>query len=165
MGEASRRRKLDPSYGKVTSLRTPSLKNQHSEKIFHELLKQFQVEFYHLFNAETVPENYQTVTEQVRLWLKDKLLIYRESDRAYIAKFIFYLIVGGGEKANINPLATSCIFKAVKDYFTPDELQSLLDHLDKDLKKKGKSSITNSCVKFVYEEIAQEAKLSLQSKS
>jgi hypothetical protein len=159
MGEASRRKKLDPNYGKVVSLRTPSLKNEYSDKVFNELIEQFRVEFAHLFRTETVPENYHTVAEQVRLWLKDKLSTYREEDRAYIAKFIFSTLVKVGEEVGFSPLAISCIFKAVKDYFTPDELQSLLNHLDS--RKKGQSSITNSCVKFADEEIAKEAKLSL----
>ncbi len=62
MGEASRRQKLDPNYGKVPALRTQSLKYKHTAKILQELIEQFQVEFIELYNAETVPENYQTIT-------------------------------------------------------------------------------------------------------
>lgn len=161
MGEASRRQKLDPNYGKVPDLSTPSLFDKHSEKIFLELIEQFPVEFTHLLNAETIPENYQTVTEQVRLWLKDQLSTYREPDRAYLAKFIFCTLVGVGEEVSLNPLAISCIFKAVKDYFTPDELQGLLDSLEQDFRTESQSDITDPCVKFAYEEMAIEAKLSL----
>ncbi|NJL51433.1 MAG: hypothetical protein HC930_03055 [Hydrococcus sp. SU_1_0] len=51
MGEASRRRKLDPSYGKIISLNTPSLKNEHSYEIFQELIR--QAEFVHLLRTKT----------------------------------------------------------------------------------------------------------------
>ncbi len=35
MGEAARRQKLDPNYGKVISLSTRALKQEHSEQIFY----------------------------------------------------------------------------------------------------------------------------------
>ena len=160
MGEASRRQKLDPNYGKVPSLTTPSLKYKHSEIIFQELIEQFQVEFTNLFNAKNVPENYQTVTEQVRLWFKDKLLTYREPDRVYLAKYVFFMLVEIEEQVSFSPLAISCIFRAVKDYFTTDELQGLLNRFDKELSTE-QSSTTDPCEKFAYEDISQEIKLSL----
>ena len=76
MGAASRRKKLDPNYGKVISLPTPSLKYKHLDKISQEFLKQFDQELDELLEAETVPENYQTIKEKVRLWLHNRLLVY-----------------------------------------------------------------------------------------
>ncbi len=160
MGEASRRQKLDPNYGKVPSLSTPALKYKHSEIIFEELTEQFKVELGHLFNAKTVPENYQTVTEEVRSWLHDKLLTYREPDRVYLAKYVFFMLVEIEEHVSFSPLAISCIFKAVKDYFAPDELQGLLNRFDRELPTAQFSS-TDPCEKFAYEEMAKDIKLSL----
>ncbi len=120
MGAAARRKKLDPNYGQVISLSTQSMKYKHSKKIFSELMEQFQVELNALFIAETVPENYQTVTEQIRLWLKEQLLTYREPDRAELAKLIFFALVVVQEDVSFSLLAVSCIFKAVKDYLTPE---------------------------------------------
>ena len=161
MVEASRRQKLDPNYGKVPELSTPSLKYKHAEKIFSELMEQFQVEFNALFIAETVPENYQTVTEQVRLWLNNKLSTYREPDRAELAKLIFLALVVVQEDVSFSLLAVSCIFKAVKDYLTPDEIQIFLDSLDEAVSQESQFYRTDPCAKFAYEEIAIEAKLSL----
>ncbi len=161
MGAASRRKKLDPNYGKVTSLSTRSLKYKHLQKICQEFIEQFQVELTELFNAETVPENYQTVKEEVRLWFKEQLLTYREADRAELAKLLFCIIVGVNKDDLFNPLLISCVFKAVKDYLTPRELQVLLDGLDEDFSWESESDITAPCTKFAYEEMVQEAKLSL----
>ena len=161
MGAASRRKKLDPNYGTISSLPTQSMKYKHSKKIFSELIKQFQVEFIELYNAETVPENYQTVTEEVRLWFNNKLLTYREPDRPYLAKYLFYMLEEVEEYVSLNPLAISCLFKAAKDYFAPCSLQVLLDGLEEALGWKGQSEITAPCEKFAYEEMAQSAKLSL----
>ena len=161
MGAASRRKKLDPNYGKVTSLSTRSLKYKHLQKICQEFIEQFKVELTELFNAETVPENYQTVKEEVRLWFKEQLLTYREADRAELAKLLFCIIVGVNKDDLFNPLLISCVFKAVKDYLTPRELQVLLDGLDEDFSWESESDITDPCTKFAYEEMVQEAKLSL----
>ena len=160
MGEASRRKKLDPNYGKVSSLSTRSLKYKHLGKICQEFIKQFHQEFNELFEAETVPVNYQTVKEEVRLWLKNKLSIYRQADRAELAKLLFYLLVGVQEDDLFNPLLISCIFKAVKEYLTPRELQGLLDSLDEDFSWGSQSDITAPCAQFAYEDMVQEAKLS-----
>ena len=161
MGEASRRKKLDPNYGKVISLRTLELKQEHSYKIFVELIKQWRVELLDLSQAKTVPENYQTITEQVRLWLKNKLLTYREADRAELAKLLFCTAVALEEDTFFKDLAISCLFKAVKDFLTPDFLQGLLDNLEKDLKKKSAFPVTDPSTKFAIEEMAEEIKLSL----
>ena len=107
MGEASRRKKLDPNYGQVPSLSTPSMKEKHSGEIFLELMKQFPQAFTHLFKTRDVPENYQTVTEEVRLWLNNQLLIYREADRADLAKLLFTTMVGVGDELSLNLLAIS----------------------------------------------------------
>ena len=160
MGEASRRKKLDPNYGKVTSLSTRSLKYKHLDKICQEFIEQFQVELTELFNAETVPESYQTVKEEVRLWFKQQLLTYREADRAELAKLLFCMIAGIHEDDLFNPLLISCIFKAVKEYLTPRELQVLLGSLVEDFSWESGSDITDPCTKFAYEEMVQEAKLS-----
>ena len=161
MGAASRRQKLDPNYGQVISLSTPSMKYKHSKKIFSELMEQFQVELNALFIAETVPENYHTVTEQIRLWLKEQLLTYREPDRAELAKLIFFTLVVVQEDVSFSLLAVSCIFKAVKDYLTPDGIQLFLNSLDEAVRQESQFYRTDPCAQFAYEEITQSAKLSL----
>ena len=161
MGEAARRKKLDPHYGKVTSLSTPSMKEKHSGEIFYELIKQFPQAFKHLFKTSDVPDNYQTVTEEIRLWLHNKLSIYRPTDQVDLAKLLFSTMVGVGDELSLNPLAISCMFKAVQDYFTPDELQSLLDVVDKELKRSSQSYSQAPCIKFAHEEMAKDIKLSL----
>ncbi len=161
MVEASRRQKLDPNYGKVPYLSTPYLKEKHSEKILLELIEQFPQAFKILFKTSDIPENYQTVTEEVRLWLHNQLSIYKPADQADLAKLLFSTMVGVGEELSLNPLAISCIFKAVKDYFTPDELQSLLDVVDKELKTSSPSYSKATCIKFAHEEMAKDIKLSL----
>ena len=160
MGEASRRQKLAPNYGKVPSLSTPDLKYKHSEIIYEELTEHFKVELAHLSKAKTVPENYQTVTEEVRLWLYNKLLTYRKPDRVYLAKYVFFMLVEIEEHVSFSPLAISCIFKAVKDYFSPSELQGLLNRFDRELPTE-RSFTTDPCEKFAYEEMVKEARLSL----
>ena len=160
MGAAARRKKLDPNYGKVTSLSTPDLKHKHSEIIFEELTEHFKVELAPLFHAKTVPDNYQTVTEEIRSWLHDKLLTYREQDRVYLAKYVFFMLVEIEERVSFSPVVISCIFKAVKDYFTPNELQSLLNRFDRELPTTQSDAI-DPCEQFAYEDISQEIKLSL----
>ena len=160
MGAASRRQKLDPNYGQVISLPTPSLKYKHLDKISQEFLKQFDQELDELLEAETVPENYQTIKEKVRLWLHNRLLVYSQADRAALAKLLFSIIVKIQEDNSFNPLLISCIFKAVKEYLNPRDLQGLLDSLYEDIKTESQSDITDPCEKFAYEEMVQEIKLS-----
>ncbi len=161
MGEASRRKKLDPNYGKVISLSTRSMKYKHLGEICLEFIEQFQVELTELMMAETVPENYQTVKEEVRLWFFEQLLTYREADRASLAKSLFFIIVGIHKNDLFNPLLISCIFKAVKEYLTPLELQVLLDGLYEDLSRESPSDLTAPFAQLAFEEMAQEIKLSL----
>ena len=161
MGAASRRKKLDPNYGQVISLSTQSMKYKHSKKIFSELMEQFHGELNALFVAETVPENYQTATEQIKLWLKEQLLTYREPDRAELAKLIFFALVVVQEDVSFSLLAVSCIFKAVKDYLTPDEIQIFLGSLDEAASQERQFYRTDPCAKFAYEEMMISAKLSL----
>ena len=161
MGEAARRKKLDPNYGKVPSLSTKARKEEHSDKIFYDFIVYFSLEFKNLLKAKTVPENYQTITEQVKLWVESQLLTYGKSDRVYLAKSIFYTLVTVEEHISISPLAMSCLFKAVKEYFPAKELQGLLNSLENDLKKQSQFPVTNPCEKFAHEEIAKEARLSL----
>lgn len=160
MGAAARRKKLDPNYGKVPSLSTPDLKYKHSEIIFEELTEHFKVELAPLFKAKTVPENYQTLTEEIRTWLYNKLLTYKEPDRVYLAKYVFFMLVEIEEQVSFSPLVISCIFKAVKEYFTLDELQGLLNRFDREL-PTAQFSPTDPCEKFAYEDMSQEIKLSL----
>ena len=161
MGEAARRKKLDPSYGKVTSLSTRSMKEKHSGDIFYELIKQFPQAFKVLFKTSEVPENYHTVTEEIRLWLHNQLSIYKPADQAELAQLLFTTMVGVADELSLNPLAISCITKAVKDYFTPDELKSLLDVVEKQLKRSSQSDSAAPCIKFAHEEMAKDIKLSL----
>ena len=161
MGEAARRKKLDPNYGKVPSLSTRARKKKHSKKIFHELLKEFAPELRSLSKAKTVPENYQTITERVKLWVDNQLLSYDKSDRAYLAKYLFRPFVVANEPLSLNPLIMSCLFKAVMEYFPPDQLQCFLNNLETDDNRERLFSPTDPCKKFAYEEIAQEVRLTL----
>lgn len=141
MGEASRRRKLDPDYGKVLSLSTKSLKEKHFEKILFEFMHQFPNELRDLLDAKTVPENYQAIAEQMRLWLSNRLSTYRESDRAFLAKMLFHTLVLAREEHIHNPLFISCLKQAVKDFLNPDVLQGLSDDLNKAFEKRQAAKI------------------------
>ncbi len=74
---------------------------------------------------------------------------------------VFGTVVALKEDTFFNDLAISCLFKAVKDFLTPDFLQGLLDNLEKDFRSPDRSLITDPSTKFAIEEMAEEIKLSL----
>ncbi len=74
---------------------------------------------------------------------------------------IFFALVVVQEDVSFSLLAVSCIFKAVKDYLTPDGIQIFLDGLDEAASQERQFYRTDPCAKFAYEEMTQSAKLSL----
>ena len=135
MGEAARRKKLDPNYGKISRLGTNSLKFKEAEKIIEELFKEFKLTLNKFMKAESIPENYQSDSEKIKQWLDERLLKYQEQDRSTLAQAIFAFIVSLGSEDLVNelgyhtevsPVLLMCFVKIVKNYLSREENEKLL---------------------------------------
>lgn len=147
MGEAKRRSKSDPNYGKFFDLSSASAKQKHSELVLQELFTFFSSELKILMSAKTFPAQYPSICERISSWFEQRLLPYRPGDREYIAQFILGLAVTLGEEFSlkdhfgrqddISLALFHCLFQATKHYLNQDalinlklRLQDALEHLE-----------------------------------
>jgi hypothetical protein len=129
MGEAKRRQQKDPNYGKLPSLSTTSAKSRHSELVIEELFTRFAPDLKKLITAQSFPDDYSQITTNITHWLHHRLQQYRQSDRAYIAQFIFALIAQLDDQLvvdkyqnshSVSPILLASIFQATKSYFSDE---------------------------------------------
>jgi hypothetical protein len=125
MGEAKRRRQLDPNYGKIHRLSNDAVKTQQAELVIKELFTYFSVELKTLMIATSFPNNYLEFTERVKRWLTLRLSRYTPQDRSCIAQFIFALITNLEDgiitdsydrEHPVSPLIICCFLRVTKNY-------------------------------------------------
>lgn len=146
MGEAKRRLKNDPNYGKVFNLSSAAAKAQHSELVVQELFTTFKSEFKTLISATTFSDDYHSICDRISYWFEQKLLHYQQQDREYIAQFTLGMIAQLDDysvinqyqqKEDVSPVLLCCLFQATKSYFSDEalfkmklRLQKLLQQFD-----------------------------------
>ena len=77
MGEAKRRSKSDPNYGKVFNLSSSSAKAQHSELVVQELFTTFERDFKILMTATALTDDFDSICDRLNHWFELKLLPYQ----------------------------------------------------------------------------------------
>lgn len=137
MGEAKRRKKLDPSYGQVHSLKNLKQREKHFDSLLEELFNQFKPELRKLILAEYIPDDYLQIKENISLWLETKLSGYRSEDKTMFANS---LLLFGGEinlELDSSPILFMCFMEVIKPYLSEEEW-SAIDRLAdlKDLKSE-----------------------------
>ena len=85
MGEAKRRKKLDPNYGKIRFLKTLGQQQKHCEQFVSDVYFKCEPQIKFLIKAEKIPDNYQQIRAQISEWIEKRLSKYCESDRETLA--------------------------------------------------------------------------------
>ena len=147
MGEAKRRSKSNPHYGKFFTLSSAAAKAKHSKQVVEDLFTAFPSEFKTLISAKAFPDQYQSICDRISPWFEQRLLQYRPQDREYIAQFVlgmaatigdeFVLDQQFGRKDDVSPAFFYCLFQVTKSYLDDDALikfklilQDALEHLE-----------------------------------
>ena len=165
MGEAKRRSKNDPNYGKLFDLSSAAAKARHSELVVDELFTLFHSEFKTLISAKTIPDNYQSICDRTKDWFGKRLLNYRPRDREYIVQFVlgmaakigdeFVLEREFGQHGTISPALFCCLFQATKNYLHDDALLQFQAILKKALEKLDPDDSTQLFAVSLLEQIQQ----------
>ena len=165
MGEAKRRALLDPNFGKVPHLSTTTIKERHAEEVLDELFTCFPVELKELITAQSFPDNYSHITEQISNWLNHRLLKYYPTDRQYIAQYVIgsitYLICEsvvdrGGTQNEVSLVFFCCFFKATKNHLPPESLRNLAAKLDSYFVQRRTEYPLSIFEESIYQELQQQ---------
>ena len=165
MGEAKRRAQLDPNFGKVPHLSTTALKDRQAELVLEQLFTRFSVELKKLITAQSFPDNYSQVSDQITNWLHHRLLKYYPSDRQYIAQFIFRLMTHlssesvvdqSGTQNEVSLVLFCCFLKATKNYLAPEALSNLAAKLDRSFAQRRTESPLSIFEESIYQELQQQ---------
>ncbi len=165
MGEAKRRALLDPNFGKVPHLSTTVLKDRQAELVLDELFTRFPVELKELVTAQSFPDNYSQVSDQISNWLNHRLLKYYPSDRQYIAQYVIgsitYLscesvVEQSGRKNEVSLVFFCCFLKATKNYLPPETLRDLAARLDRSFAQRRTKSPLSIFEESIYQELQQQ---------
>lgn len=145
MGEAKRRQKLDPNYGKIFDLSSAAAKERHSQLIVEQLFTDCRIESVTLISAKTFPDNYQSICDRLAFWFEQKLLQYRPQDRKYIAQYVLGIAatIGDefvqerpfGQQDDISLAFFCCIFQAIRNHLEPSGLNKLQLNFQKKLEQ------------------------------
>ena len=120
MGEAKRRKKLNPDYGKFPLLRTARDREKHIEQIVDDLRAENKAEMIILTHAKEFPDNYQQIHAQFAEWLENRLSKYHERDREIIASNLLVFFILFYRDYEITPLILLCFSDILKSYFSSD---------------------------------------------
>ena len=130
MGEARRRKKLDSSYGKFTSLTTFEEEKRHYQEILDELHSQCEPEMKTLFLAEEIPENYQQIRAQIAEWIEKRLSKYRESDREILGSALSMFFLKTWEKEEISDVMFMCLMEILKLYLPSPAKEEITEKME-----------------------------------
>ena len=135
MGEARRRKKLDSSYGKFTSLTTLEAQKKHYQEILDELKSQCGSEMKTLFLAEEIPDNYQQIQAQIAEWIKKRFSKYRESDHATLALALLVFFSATWEKGENSDVMFLCFLEIFKLYLPSSAHEKITEKIEEVLEK------------------------------
>ncbi|MGF1539139.1 MAG: hypothetical protein ACFCU5_01600 [Pleurocapsa sp.] len=130
MGEAKRRKQLDPGYGATHFLATPAERDKHIKKIIHELFSQFKSELTELITAETIPDNYEEIQEKLAAWLSQRLSDYRSGDRAAIANALILYCGELSAEYDCSPVLFMCFVDMTNSHLPAEERQKIAQILE-----------------------------------
>lgn len=128
MGEAKRRKKLDPSYGKVHNLKDPNLRDKHVVSIMNDFVAQLKPDLKILITAEYIPHEYEQIKERISDWLEARLSSYDVEDQILIARSLIALSGDMNVEAFSSPSLFVCVMEALKPYL-PADMWSKVDRI------------------------------------
>ena len=140
MGEARRRKKLDPDYGKFTSFTTlrDGEQKKHIDLMIEDLYSDNELELKTLSYAEEIPSNYKQIQGKIAEWIEKRLSKYRDSDRKQITLSLLIVFSIMCEKGSINHLTLICFMKIFKsdlpssaDKALGESIEYILEKFDK----------------------------------
>ena len=137
MGEAKRRKKLDPTYGKTPSLKTQKDREKYIEQVLDDLYSQYGSELKTLTTATEIPQNYDEIKDKLTYWMKDKLSKYRDKDKQIIAHTLLQLVVEMKEKYDASSVVIICFIEIFKSYFSAKIGNELADILEDLIEEEG----------------------------
>ena len=136
MGEARRRKKLDPSYGKFTSLRNAEDGKKHLKQILDELHSQCRSEMKALFLAEKIPDNYQQIRAQIAEWIEKRLSKYCESDRETLALALSAFFLKTWQDDETSDVMHMCLMEILKPYLSSSSVnEKITERIEEILEK------------------------------
>ncbi len=118
MGEAKRRKKLKSNYGQVFSLRTESQREEHISKILNEFADQFETQFKALAIADSIPDNFSSITYEIKNWFQQKLVKYDPGDHEIIAGSLLFVCAEMNDTFEMNALTMVCFVDALSSYLS-----------------------------------------------
>lgn len=130
MGEAKRRKQIDPTYGKVPSLRTERDRKKHFEKILDDLHSECSSELKALITGDKAPDEYEQIRVSLGSWIENRLSDYREQDRETIANSLLLFSYEMSEEYDTNPMVFVCFTDILKSYVSPELSEKLADSLE-----------------------------------
>lgn len=130
MGEAKRRKQIDPTYGKVPSLRTERDREKHFEKILDDLHSECESELKALIIGDKAPDEYEQIRVSLGSWIENRLSNYREQDRETIANSLLLFSYEMSEKYDTSPMVFVCFTDILKSYVSPELCEKLADAME-----------------------------------
>lgn len=125
MGEAKRRKRLNSNYGKVFSLRTESQREEHISKMMNEFIDQFETQFKALAEADSIPDNFSSITSEIKNWFQQELAKYDPSDHTMLSETLLFVCAEMNDSFEMNPLTMVCFVDALSPYLSLERRQKL----------------------------------------
>ncbi len=132
MGEARRRKKLDPNYGegKVLSLKTLGAHGKYMEEVLDDLHSECKSEMQTLMVAKKIPDDYQKIRDQLASWLENRISKYSDVEREMIAHYLLIFCDEISEDDNASPIMI-CFLDIIKSYL-PLKLSKKIEDIIED---------------------------------
>lgn len=130
MGEAKRRKQIDPTYGKVPSLKTERDREKHFEKILDDLHSECEPELKALIMGDKTPDEFDKIRVSLGRWIEKRLSGYREPDRETIANSLLLFSYEMSKEYDTNPIVFVCFTDILKSYVSPELSEKLADSLE-----------------------------------
>ena len=136
MGEAKRRKKLDPTYGQAPLLSSDNQKKKHVNSIVETLSVEFEAEIKQIASSESIIAEYNQIKHRIAAWLNTRLQSYRSEDRSLIASSIMVCFAEIAQEYETSPLLIMCFFEILQPFLPEDkrsQIQKVVDRIEADL--------------------------------
>lgn len=163
MGEAKRRSKSDPNYGKVFDLSSAAAKERHSQLVIEQLFTDCRHDLNTLLRAQTFPDNYFDICDRINSWFEHKLLQYRPQDHQYIAQYTLGMAATicdefvqdkpFSQEDDLSFAFFCCIFQAIKHYLEPSSLNQIKHRFEIKLKQLSPNEPTRPFLESLLEQM------------
>lgn len=139
MGEAKRRKQLDPSYGRIPSLTSQNQKAKHLNRILDEINRQFEITIKQIASADSIFDSYAADRQRVSDWLDNQLKNYSTDDRTMLASSIMSVYAEMAMKYETSPLLIKFWYEILKSFLDADKKDRIKTIVEK-IEQAGFSS-------------------------